>query len=137
MESEKLLDAKEWLSYAVDDLGVAEHLFKTYYPKPLTIIGFHSQQAAEKAVKSLIVLYGTQGGMPKKHDIFLLLNQIKNVTDINPTFYDYADILTPYGIALRYPNELTLTEYHAKQAIEMAAEFVNWARNTMESIHTS
>lgn len=83
MERENLSDAKEWLSYAESDLGVAEHLLKTYYPKPLAIIGFHCQQAAEKSVKSLIALYGNQGGMPKKHDIFLLLNQIKNMTDID------------------------------------------------------
>ena len=32
MEHEDLVDAKEWLSYAEADLGVAKHLFKTYYP---------------------------------------------------------------------------------------------------------
>ena len=76
MPHENIDDAKVWLRYAEDDLGVAKHLFNTYYPKPLSIICYHCQQAAEKAVKSLIVLYGSQGGMPKKHDIFLLLNQI-------------------------------------------------------------
>ena len=102
MERENLTDAKEWLSYAENDLGVAEHLFKTYYPKPLSIIGFHCQQAAEKAVKALIVLHGSQGGIPKKHDVFLLLNQIKNMVAIDTKFYDYADILAPYGIAVRF-----------------------------------
>ncbi len=133
MERENLTDAKEWLSYAENDLGVAEHLFKTYYPKPLSIIGFHCQQAAEKAVKALIVLHGSQGGIPKKHDVFLLLNQIKNMVDIDAKFYDYADILAPYGIAVRYPNELTLEEYHAEKAIRMAQEFVEWAKDIVEN----
>ena len=128
MGHENLEDAKEWLSYAESDLGVAGHLFKTYYPKPLAIIGFHCQQAAEKAVKAVIALYGSQGGMPKKHDIFLLLNQIKNMTMIDEKFYDYADVLSPYGIAVRYPNELILEEHHAERAIQMASEFVEWAK---------
>lgn len=33
MERENLIDAREWLSHAENDFGVAEHLFKTYYPK--------------------------------------------------------------------------------------------------------
>ncbi len=133
MEPEKIEEAKEWLSYAENDLGVAEHLFKTYHPKPLAIIGFHCQQAAEKSVKALIVLYGSQGGMPKKHDLFLLLNQIKNMVNIDKKYYDYADVLAPYGIAVRYPNELVLEEYHAEKAIRMAGEFVNWAKGIVES----
>ena len=37
----------------------------------------------EKAVKSIIVLNGSQGGIPKKHDLFLMLNQIKNMVSID------------------------------------------------------
>ena len=29
---------KEWIDMADTDYGVAEHLFKTYYPKPYEII---------------------------------------------------------------------------------------------------
>lgn len=133
MVEERHTDAKEWLSYAEDDLGVAKHLLETYYPKPLAIICFHCQQAAEKAVKSIIVQHGSQGGMPKKHDIFLLLNQIKNMETIDEKFYDYADTLAPYGVAMRYPNELLLEERHAEKAIDMAKEFVEWARNAIET----
>ena len=71
--------------------------------------------------------------MPKKHDLFLLLNQIKNMVNIDKKYYDYADVLTPYGIAVRYPNELVLEEYHAEKAIRMAGEFVNWAKGIVES----
>ena len=133
MVEERHTDAKEWLSYAEDDLGVAKHLLKTYSPKPLAIICFHCQQAAEKAVKSIIVQHGSRGGMPKKHDVFLLLNQIKNMETIDEKFYDYADTLAPYGVAMRYPNELLLEERHAEKAIDMAKEFVEWARNAIET----
>ena len=132
MANEYLDDAREWLSFAEADLGVAEHLDKTYHPKPLEIICFHCQQAAEKAVKSIIVLSGSQGGIPKKHDLFLLLNQIKNMVSIEEKYYDYADILAPYGVAMRYPNELFLEDRHAEKAIQMANEFVKWAKLNLD-----
>lgn len=37
MESEELL----WLKFAKTDLGVAEHLYSQYYPRPLEIICYH------------------------------------------------------------------------------------------------
>lgn len=132
MANEYLDDAREWLSFAEADLGVAEHLDKTYHPKPLEISCFHCQQAAEKAVKSIIVLNGSQGGISKKHYLFLLLNQIKNMVSIEEKYYDYADILAPYGVAMRYPNELFLEERHAEKAIQMANEFVKWAKLNLD-----
>ncbi|HCB93468.1 MAG TPA: hypothetical protein DEP57_06630 [Selenomonas sp.] len=132
MDEGYLEDAKEWLSFATDDLGVAKHLYETYYPRPLAIICFHCQQAAEKAVKSIIVLNGSQGGMPKKHDILLLLNQVKHMVMIDERFYDYADTLAPYGVAMRYPSELVLEDRHAKKAIEMADEFIILAKSVLK-----
>ena len=41
--------------------------------------------------------------------------------------------MAPYGIAVRYPNELVLEESHAETAIRMAGEFVNWAKGIVES----
>ena len=111
MDEANILDAKEWLAYAQSDLGVAKHLYDNYYPKPLEIICFHCQQSAEKAVKSIIVLNGSQGGLPKKHNIDLLLNQIKNMVVVDEKYYDYADTLEPYSVSMRYPNELFLGYY--------------------------
>ena len=55
------------------------------------------------------------------------MNQIHNMITIDEKYYDYADILTPYGVSVRYPNELFLEERHAQKAIEMASEFLNWS----------
>ena len=62
-------ETREWYNMAAMDLGVASHLDATYHPKPLEIICYHCQQAAEKAIKALIVYYGAEGGMPKLHDL--------------------------------------------------------------------
>lgn len=119
-------ETKQWLDMANMDMGVAKYLMENYHPKPLEIICYHCQQAAEKAIKALVVSRGTQGGLPKLHDLSFLLNQVKNLVKIEEKYYDYADTLTPYGVAVRYPNELFIEERHAKEAIQYAEEIMEW-----------
>lgn len=64
--------------------------------------------------------------MPKSHDLSFLLNQIKNQVTVEEKFYDYADELTPYGVAVRYPSELFLEERHAVEALKMAKEILDF-----------
>lgn len=118
----------EWLTMAQTDLGVARHLLETYHPKPLEIICYHCQQAAEKAIKAVIVFHGAQGGMPKLHDLSFLLDQVKNMVKIEEKYYDYADTLTPYGVAIRYPSELNLEDHHAATALQYADALLDWAQ---------
>ena len=125
-------ETKQWFDMADMDLGVAKYLMENYYPKPLEIICYHSQQAAEKAIKALVISRGTQGGLPKLHDLSFLLNQVKNFVMIEEKYYDYADTLTPYGVAVRYPNELFLEEHHAKEAIQYADEIMQWVYELVE-----
>ncbi len=120
-----------WIEVAKTDLGVAKHLNSVYNPKPLEIICYHCQQAAEKAIKAVIVANGAQGGMQKKHNLSFLLEQVKNMVMIPERYYDYADVLTPYGISARYPNELYLEERHVTEAIKYAEEIIAWAEEVM------
>lgn len=46
---------------------------------------------------------------------------------------DYADELTPYGIAVRYPNELFLEERHVKEALKMTDEILKWGKEILLS----
>ena len=46
-------DIQRWLDFAENDLAVAKHLLETFHPKPLEIICYHCQQAAEKAIKAV------------------------------------------------------------------------------------
>ena len=67
-----------------------------------------------------------KGGIPKVHDLSFLLSQIKNQVNVDEKYYDYADTLTPYGVAVRYPSELSLEERHALIAIQYAEEMLKW-----------
>ena len=124
-------DVMMWLQFAKTDLGVAEHLDKEYYPKPFEIICYHCQQAAEKAIKATIVALDIPGGIPKKHDLAFLLSQIKNYVKVPEKFFDYTESLTPYGIAVRYPGELEIEDYHVKEALTYAREIVAWAEKNI------
>ncbi len=115
-----------WLEMAKTDLGVAKHLYETYHPQPLEVICYHCQQSAEKAIKALIISKGAPGGMPKLHDLSFLLNQVKRLVSIDEHIYDCADALTPYGVSVRYPNELFIEKRHAEKAIQMADTILSW-----------
>ncbi|MGN0362347.1 MAG: HEPN domain-containing protein [Bilifractor sp.] len=52
---------------------------------------------------------------------------------IEDQYYDYCDLLTPYGIAARYPNELYLEDRHAQVAIKTAEEILQWVTIKLES----
>jgi HEPN domain-containing protein len=126
-------ETREWFEKAALDLSVAKHLKNTYHPTPNEIICYHCQQSAEKAIKALIVFFGSEGGLPKLHDLSFLLGQLKNKVKIDDRYYDYADTLSPYGVAVRYPNELFLEERHAAEALRYADEILQWAESVIEA----
>ena len=67
-------DVKEWVRFADMDVLSANHLNEIQHPKPLEIICYHCQQAAEKMLKALIITY--DGELQKTHDLGLLTDQL-------------------------------------------------------------
>jgi HEPN domain-containing protein len=56
----------DWIRYASSDLITARQMFENVYPKQTEIAVFHSQQCAEKALKSFLLCKGVEP--PKIHD---------------------------------------------------------------------
>ena len=132
---ERMSQYNEWMEFVDMDLLSAKYLVEApFHPRPLGAICYHAQQAAEKAVKALIVYYGSQGGVPKVHDILVLLNQIKNIVKqesggpIAPCIYEAGARLNLFATAPRYPGELDITESDAMMAIRQAQEIVDWVK---------
>ena len=103
-----------------------------------TIIPSRSKSSAttasslrKKAIKAVIVSLHWPTGIPKSHDLSFLLNQIHNYISIPDAIGDAADALTPFGTMTRYPNELTVEEHHAKQAIAFAEQILNWTASAL------
>lgn len=125
---------KRWLESAKTDSGVAEHLLNNYHPKPLEIICYHCQLAAEKAIKALHFEIGFDGGLPKSHDLTFLLNQIKNRVSIGENIFDEADELSQYGVKIRYPDEMFVSEEIAKKSISQANDIIAFVENLVAEL---
>ncbi len=67
------------------------------------LVGFHAQQAAEKALKALLVRYGIR--IDKTHDIGTLLTQAEPVAPGLAQTLRQAEELTAHAVASRYPGQ--------------------------------
>lgn len=109
--------AKEWIRYAQSDLRAAERLLD----EELVLFGtscFHAQQAAEKALKAILVFYGID--FPKTHDLVLLSRLLPGGVSGIPGERELRT-LTQWSVEARYPGDLPeATRTEACEAIELA-----------------
>ena len=110
--------AKEWLRYAKSDLKTADHMFNDVNPKEIEIACYHAHQCAEKSLKAYLILKNIEP--PRTHDL-VELNHLCTVNE--PGFSAMQQrcvFLNPYGVHVRYPNELGVDDTITKNAIENA-----------------
>ena len=108
----------EWLRYAQNDLVVAKHCVDDLRPKQIEIAGYHCQQSAEKALKAFLIYKDIEP--PKIHDLKVLCKMCQNIDNSFDVIKSSCARLTPYGVAARYPNELSPDENMVKTAINDA-----------------
>ena len=106
------------------DFLTAKHLHEYMHPKPLEIICYHCQQAIEKLLKGVLISKGVT--IKKTHDLGLLAEMLKEYTEADEKYLEMCDDLTPYGVKIRYPQELFIEEYHVKKALEETQELYDW-----------
>ncbi len=116
--------ARELLDLAQDDLRAAEALLDVAAVSD-AIVGFHAQQAVEKAFKA--VLAGRGVTFPFTHNIALLTALVEDAGIAAPLSLADADLLTPYGVALRYGVKSPGT-VDRRTALDLAGAAVVWAR---------
>ncbi len=115
---------KEWISFAQMDYRAAKHLYLHMIPRPNEIICYHCQQSVEKLLKGLLLSYGDS--IQKTHDLGYLAERLSDFIEIPDVYLDMCDALTPYGIKVRYPQHIEISEAHVKQALKYAAEIFSW-----------
>ncbi len=113
-----------WLALVEDDLRIARLSLEQENP----IIGpacFHAQQAAEKALKALLVALDL--AVPRTHDVVALVrlvaSQLPEANDVR----EAAAVVTTYGVSPRYPAlrpAASLDE--ARQAVAEAERISAW-----------
>ena len=126
--------ARQWILKARNDLLdadnnlVAEHV-------PCDTVCFHCQQAAEKLLKAVLAAKGVPP--PRTHDLLLLLEMIIPVAPDAENIRDCLVILTPYSVAMRYPdddglNVPTLTD--AREARQCAEHVLNQLNSQLPDV---
>lgn len=120
-------DSQEWIAYAERDLHSAEFLMGMY-PCPFEIICYHCQQAAEKALKAVLV--EERRPIPKTHDLLRLLADFSMETTM---IHRYCGELSNYAVVTRYPYhyEQAIDENRTKRALWAANEVLQFCRKIL------
>jgi len=121
------LEARRWFRQAKADLAVVYTLRSGGH---FAATCFHSQQAAEKALKA--VLYAQGARVVVGHSIRELARQCEAHDEVFSNLREGAALLDQFYIPTRYPNGLpvpaipdeTFTESQAKMAQEVANKVV-------------
>lgn len=91
---------------------------------------FQAQQAAEKAIKA--VLLHLKISFPYTHDLTALLRLLKKGGRAVPTEVEEASLLTRFAVATRYPGLAEpVTRKETENAIKIADRVLRWAQKTI------
>lgn len=93
--------ARALLARARDDAYVVPHL-RGEADAPLWVVGFHAQQAVEKALKSVLSNRGIE--YPRTHNLVMLVEMLRRAQIGLPPDADGLGWLVPFGVLLRYED---------------------------------
>ncbi len=122
-------DPREWLNRARSNLARAREGVRIpgVYLEDLC---FDAQQAAEKAIKGLLIHLSTP--FPYVHDLALLLASVEQAGQEVPAAVRQAARLTRYAVTTRYPGlPESVTQEEYEEAVRIAAEVVRWAQEVI------
>ena len=120
MSAEKDDLVNQWIAKAENDFISAQRLLSFEHPTYDTIC-FHCQQSAEKYLKAYLVKLGIP--FPKTHDLGRLIEICSQSDTAFDTLMDKAELLSNYGVEVRYPDEWYLpSAKETQEALEIAEE---------------
>jgi HEPN domain-containing protein len=94
------------------------------------ILVFHAQQAAEKAIKALLIHHQVE--FPRTHVMAILLNLCARAGYQIPENINDALVLTRYAVATRYPGqEEPVSRDEAREAALIATNVLAWVEQQM------
>jgi HEPN domain-containing protein len=123
-------DPREWLNRARSSLALA----KTRPPEAyLEDLCFEAQQAAEKAIKALLIKQGV--AFPYVHDLARLLTVLEEAGEVIPAAIREAEGLTRYAVVTRYPGLAEpVTEAQYEEAMAATEAVIRWAANRLREL---
>ncbi len=89
---------------------------------------FNSQQAAEKAIKAVMIARNIE--FPYVHDLDHLLSLLEDEEEVIPEAIRRAGVLTDYAAITRYPGDVRpVSEREYREALAIAEAVINWAED--------
>ncbi len=122
-------EPREWLNRAQSDLLLAKTKKEGIYLEDLC---FHAQQAAEKAIKALLINRGIE--FPYIHDIGGLFTLLEVAGQDLPMTVREGEKLTRFAVFTRYPGiaqPISHKEY--EEAIKIAGDVVRWVKEQLKN----
>ena len=121
--------AREWLRRAQSDLALARAKPEGVYLEDLC---FHAQQAAEKAIKALLIRRDIK--FPYTHDLGKLLSLLEQAASQLPDSIRQAERLTRFAVEARYPGiGSPVSEERYREALGLALEVVRWVEGQIRT----
>ena len=118
-------DPREWLNRSRSNLAQAKAKRKGVYLEDLC---FDAQQAAEKAIKALLIKLDMN--FPYVHDLAELLTLVEKAGQAVPEPIKRAEELSRFAVFTRYPGiGPSIKEKEYRETVEIAARVVKWAEN--------
>ena len=116
-------DPREWLNRARSNLLRAKAILPGVYLEDLC---FDAQQAAEKAIKAVLIARGVE--FPPIHDLGGLLTILGEAGEPIPPAIADAAFLTRFAVITRYPGiARPVTPDERRRAVAIAEAVVAWA----------
>lgn len=121
-------DPEEWLNRARSNLARAHYNQPKIYLEDLC---FDAQQAAEKAIKAVLIDLNVE--YPYTHDLTALLTKVDKEGITVPDEVRKAGALTDYAVESRYPSPAeSVTEEEYKEALSVAETVLSWATKVLQ-----
>lgn len=122
--------ARALLRKAADDLYVARRLASDA-DAPAWILGFHAQQAVEKALKAVLSLHRVE--YPRTHNLVMLLELLRHAAISPPPDGDELARLIPFGVIARYEAALGAAEIDIDRpwVVDVARRTTRWAEEVV------
>lgn len=127
-ESKDLNDPVIWMAYAKSDLALAK---RGKAPEVrLGALCFHCQQAAEKALKAVLLKHNVE--FPPTHSIKTLLELLPSPLSPSPDVA-VAALLSKYASKGRYPLDvMDIQEDEYTKAVMLAEKVLRWSEKALE-----
>ncbi len=116
-------DPREWINRAKSNLAHAQAINPAVVLEDLC---FDAQQAAEKAIKAVLIRRGVP--FPYVHELKKLLQTLEQNGLVIPKYVWEVDALSPFAVVTRYPGTVgPVTQRQYKRAVRLAGAVLTWS----------